>query len=144
MRGLWLGQTATLVRETGGSAAWFTSKEFVASQLLARRRRRDSDRAPHTLAAWESAFSGACAGAMYNLAFFPADTIKSTMQTEEELRPELKRSGQQRGFLTVGRELWRAQGFRGLYAGCGITVARSVPSSAVIFLIYDGLRKRFG
>ena len=39
---------------------------------------------------------------------------------------------------------WRAQGLRGLYAGCGITIARSVPSSAVIFWIYDGLRKRFG
>jgi len=143
LRGLWLGQTATLIRETGGSAAWFTSKEFVASRLIARRRQRDPD-TPKVLAAWESAVSGACAGAMYNLAFFPADTIKSTMQTEEELRPDLKRSGQRRGFLTVGRELWRAQGIRGLYAGCGITVARSVPSSAVIFLIYDGLRKRFG
>ena len=139
VRGLWLGQVATLVRETGGSGAWFLCKEFVAQKLLARRGAAPGG----DLAAWESALSGACAGAMYNITFFPADTIKSTMQTEEELRPELK--GQKgRNFMVVGRELWRAQGLRGLYAGCGITIARSVPSSAVIFWIYDGLRKRFG
>jgi ornithine carrier protein len=142
LRGLWLGQTATLVRETGGSAAWFATKEAVATLLIARRER--SAGAGRELEAWESALSGACAGAMFNLTFFPADTIKSTMQTEEELRPELKASGRRRGMWTVGRELWKAQGIRGLYAGCGVTIARSVPSSAVIFLIYDGLRKRFG
>ncbi|KAI0032608.1 mitochondrial carrier domain-containing protein [Vararia minispora EC-137] len=140
IRGLWLGQTATLIRETGGSAAWFATKEAVAALLLMRR----GEKSGGNLQAWESAVSGACAGAAFNLAFFPADTIKSTMQTEEELRPELKVPGRQRGFLTVGRELWRAQGLKGLYAGCGITIARSVPSSAIIFLIYDGLRKRFG
>ncbi|KZV76695.1 mitochondrial carrier [Peniophora sp. CONT] len=139
VRGLWLGQVATLVRETGGSGAWFLCKEAVAQKLLARRGAAPGG----DLAAWESAFAGACAGAMYNITFFPADTIKSTMQTEEELRPELK--GQKgRNFVVVGKELWRAQGLRGLYAGLGITIARSVPSSAVIFWIYDGLRKRFG
>ncbi|KAH9000806.1 mitochondrial carrier [Lactarius hatsudake] len=134
VRGLWLGQVGTLIRETGGAAAWFGTKEFVC-QLM----RRDAP--GRQLRPWESALSGACAGAAYNLAFFPADTVKSTMQTEAELRPGI--SGQ-RSFSAVARELYRAQGMRGLYAGCGITVARSVPSSALIFWIYDGLRMRFG
>jgi ornithine carrier protein len=134
VRGLWLGQTGTLIRETGGSAAWFGTKELVCKVL-----RRNAPERP--LRPWESALSGACAGAAYNLAFFPADTVKSTMQTEAELRPE---TVGQRSFGAVARELYRAQGVRGLYAGCGITVARSVPSSALIFLIYDGLRARFG
>ncbi|KAI0064791.1 mitochondrial carrier [Artomyces pyxidatus] len=137
VRGLWLGHMGTLIRETGGSAAWFGMKEFVASALLAY---HPPDR--QELAAWESALSGACAGASYNLAFFPADTVKSTMQTEAELRPGSTSAS--RSFGTVARELYRAQGVRGLYAGCGVTVARSVPSSALIFWIYDGLRARFG
>ncbi|KAI0313329.1 mitochondrial carrier domain-containing protein [Amylostereum chailletii] len=137
LRGMWLGHTGTLIRETGGGAAWFSTKEFVASHLLA----RHSPDAPRELAAWESAVSGACAGAMFNLVLFPADTVKSTMQTEAELRPGTQGG---RSFLAVGRELWRAQGLRGLYAGCGITIARSIPSSAIIFWIYDGLRQRFG
>ncbi|KAI0305129.1 mitochondrial carrier [Multifurca ochricompacta] len=134
VRGLWLGQTGTLIRETGGSAAWFGTKELVCNLL-----RKDAPE--RQLKPWESALSGACAGGAYNLAFFPADTVKSTMQTEAELRPG---TTVQRSFLTVARELYRAQGVRGLYAGCGITVARSVPSSALIFWIYDGLRARFG
>jgi mitochondrial ornithine carrier protein len=158
VRGLWLGQTGTLIRETGGSAAWFGTKELVCKLLL----RRDSggsgsssnDAPTRPLRPWESALSGACAGAAYNLAFFPADTVKSTMQTEAELRPASMSTGSassavgkgqgQRSFLSVARELYRAGGLRGLYAGCGITVARSVPSSALIFLIYDGLSARFG
>ncbi|KAH9953382.1 mitochondrial carrier [Russula dissimulans] len=137
VRGLWLGQTGTLIRETGGSAAWFGTKELICKLL-----RRDAPARP--LHPWESALSGACAGAAYNLTFFPADTVKSTMQTEAELRPGSAGTTGQRSFAAVARELYRAQGLRGLYAGCGITVARSVPSSAMIFLIYDGLKARFG
>ena len=47
-------------------------------------------------------------------------------------------------FFGMGREMYRRQGLKGLYAGCGITVARAIPSSAMIFVIYDGLSKRFG
>ncbi len=37
IRGLWLGQTGTLIRETGGGAAWFGTKEYVANILVRRR-----------------------------------------------------------------------------------------------------------
>jgi len=73
---------------------------------------------------------------------FPADTVKSTIQTEEELRPRAKGAPRPTFFGTLN-QLYVKQGLRGLYAGCGITIARSVPSSALIFLIYDGLCKRF-
>ncbi|KAG7443068.1 mitochondrial carrier [Guyanagaster necrorhizus] len=136
LRGLWLGHTGTFIRETGGTAAWFGTKEFVASRLLA----RHPEGSARTLAPWESALSGACAGASFNLALFPADTVKSTMQTGDELRGP---SGLKASFLRTFREMYAAQGIRGLYAGCGITIARSIPSSAIIFVIYDELNKRF-
>ncbi|KAF8809406.1 mitochondrial carrier [Phlegmacium glaucopus] len=150
LRGLWLGHTGTFIRETGGTAAWFGTKEYVASLLLARRSQHTS--IDTQLRPWESALSGACAGAAFNLALFPADTVKSAMQTEEELRPKSTARGLDPGSsiprkATFGRTfmaMYRAQGIRGLYAGCGITVARSIPSSAIIFLIYDGLKKSFG
>ncbi|KAI0635304.1 mitochondrial carrier [Trametes polyzona] len=141
LRGLWLGHTGTLIRETGGGAAWFASKEGVASLLLVRRGANPGDK--RELRAWESAVAGACAGVAYNVALFPADTVKSAMQTELELRGP-RAGGARPTFLGIARDMWRAQGLRGLYAGCGITVARAVPSSALIFLIYDGLSKRFG
>jgi len=152
LRGLWLGHTGTLIRETGGTAAWFGTKEYVASLLLARRSHHHNS-TDTQLRPWESAFSGACAGAAFNIALFPADTVKSTMQTEEELRPKSTTTIRGLNSSTIPRKatfggtfmaLYRAQGIRGLYAGCGITVARSIPSSAIIFLIYDGLKKYFG
>ena len=155
IRGLWLGHTGTFIRESGGSAAWFATKEFVASLLL---RRRLSKQEGHSvslksaksteLRSWESALSGACAGAMFNFVMFPADSVKSTMQTAEELRPgRVDPSGKpppKPTFLGTFKAMYRAQGIKGLYAGCGITVARSIPSSAIIFLIYDGLSRHFG
>lgn len=142
-RGLWLGHIGTLIRETGGGAAWFCSKEAVARLLLARRDASAKPGEPKPeLKVWESAVSGACAGVSYNLALFPADTVKSVMQTEAELRP---RAAGEPGATFAGtfRAMYRAQGLRGLYAGCGITVARAVPSSALIFIIYDRLSSYF-
>ncbi|KAJ6571819.1 mitochondrial carrier domain-containing protein [Mycena capillaripes] len=151
VRGLWLGQTGTIIREVGGCAVWFMSKELVASALVARRQNKTgmsrlTSALTKELRPWESALSGACAGASFNLAFFPADTVKSAMQTEEELRPVVTagKASPKTSFLGTFMAMYRAQGIRGLYAGCGITIARSIPSSAIIFLIYDGLSKRFG
>ena len=143
LRGLWLGQTGTLIRECGGGAAWFTCKEFVGAQLIQRRAARTGTSLGHKdILPWESAVAGACGGAVFNFSLFPADTIKSAMQTEEELRPRAKGIAPPT-FCGTARAMYRAQGIRGFYAGCGITVARSIPSSALIFLIYDGLSKQF-
>ena len=163
LRGLWLGQTGTLIRETGGSAAWFGSKEAFSRYLL---RRREKARAlevaesgidarslvPLTkrdLTALESAGAGAFAGIAYNAVLFPADTVKSAMQTEEEMKSasgsatKVGSGSAKRTFFGIGKEMYAKGGIKGLYAGCGITIARSIPSSALIFLIYDSLAKRF-
>lgn len=153
--GLWLGHAGTLIRETGGTAAWFTTKEFIADLLVARRVAKNegellvvTSSGNVQLLLWESALSGACAGAAFNLALFPADSVKSAMQTEEELRPRKSVSGakptSKATFLGTAKAMYKAQGVRGLYAGCGITVVRSIPSSAIIFVIYDGLCRVFG
>ena len=146
-KGLWLGQTGTLLRESGGSAAWFTMNEFVAKLFIVRRE-RNANLPAHSLSkkdlnAWELGIAGACAGVAYNVSLFPADSVKSALQTEEELRPRAPGVPRPTFFGTF-RSMYRAQGVRGLYAGLGVTVARSAPSSAMIFLIYDGLNKRFG
>ncbi|KAL8670746.1 MAG: hypothetical protein Q9168_004725 [Polycauliona sp. 1 TL-2023] len=144
--GFWRGQLGTLIRETGGSAAWFGSYEGVLIML------RD-ERLPHHDGGTESVIAdqsrppihhqllaGASAGVAYNFVFFPADTIKSRMQTEEPgISTANGKSQVQSTFWRSGAELWRQQGLRGLYRGCGITVARAAPSSAVIFAIYEGL-----
>jgi ornithine carrier protein len=136
--GFWRGQLGTLIRETGGSAAWFGSYEGVCAAF-----RRYSARGklarPDNQPVWQQLLAGASAGMAYNFICYPADTIKSRMQTEEvggDARGTTKRN-----FWRVGRDLWAQQGIKGMYRGCGITVARAAPSSAFIFTIYETLLK---
>jgi ornithine carrier protein len=134
----------TLIREAGGCAAWFGSKE-TASKLM-RDWNEKNARSPEELEAmqaealplWQQAVAGASAGMSYNFLFFPADTVKSRMQTTP--------IGETTAHRTFGMEaaaLWKQAGLKGFYRGCGITVLRSAPSSAFIFMVYDGLKKYF-
>lgn len=151
LRGLWLGQTGTFLRETGGSSAWFTTYEVVAKFFLSRRQaavdrlgartgERTKSLTKGDLKTYELMLSGASAGIMYNVTLFPADSIKSAIQTAAELNPAAPRLG----FIQMGRQIWRTRGIKGLYAGCGLTCLRSGPSSAVIFLLYETLEKHLG
>ncbi|KAI4104466.1 MAG: hypothetical protein L6R37_003209 [Teloschistes peruensis] len=169
--GFWRGQLGTLIRETGGTAAWFGSYEGV---LTALRRYTDAAASEASRETEEDAkpsssspvshqlLAGASAGVAYNFMFFPADTIKSRMQTEEiasasspsstsssssavspNSSPSTKSpvtANKQSTFYRSGAELWQQQGLKGFYRGCGITVARSAPSSAVIFAVFEGLK----
>ncbi|ORY65969.1 amino acid transporter arg-13 [Pseudomassariella vexata] len=142
LKGFWRGQTGTLIRETGGCAAWFGFKETTTKLFYALNERglknkseRDALRT-EALPLWQQAVAGANAGVSYNFLFFPADTIKSRMQTTA-----IGLRGAQTTFLQEGKALWRQYGLRGLYRGCGITCIRSAPSSAFIFMVYDGLKR---
>ena len=165
--GFWHGQLGTLIRETGGSAIWFGVYEGVSGIFRTRNQLRCAlpatiDRHPTTLSqslpVWQQMVAGACAGVSYILGFFPADTIKSRMQTETTGTLSSGTStnnattavvgnhgaGRRTTFWASGVSLWQQQGVRGLYRGCGITVARAAPSSAFIFAIYEGLRDAYG
>ena len=142
IRGLWHGQMGTLIREGGGSAAWFGAKETVTIMFHKRNNKLESgvvDSDPlalRPLPLWQQAVAGASAGVSYNFLFFPADTIKSRMQTMPYGGLQAKRT-----FWGEGAVLWRQHGLRGMYRGCGITCLRSAPSSALIFMVYDGLKQ---
>lgn len=139
LMGFWNGQMGTLIRETGGCAAWFGSKETVTLLFRKHNEKHASGTATATspLPLWQQAVAGASAGMAYNFLFFPADTIKSRMQTYE-VEGSAKLS-----FWKEGATLWRQHGLKGMYRGCGITVARSAPSSAFIFIIYDALKRAY-
>lgn len=151
--GLWHGQLGTLIRETGGSAAWFGSYEGVGALFRSYNARHASpstsmasaeparDNPRSALPIWQQLLAGATAGVTYNFAFFPADTIKSRMQTEAV---EAGGGKGKQTFFACGKVLWREQGIKGMYRGCGITVGRAAPSSAFIFAVYEGLRGWWG
>lgn len=142
IKGFWHGQMGTLIREAGGCAAWFGSKETTSNFFLHHNLKKAKTQAEkdeilaNPLPLWQQALAGASAGVSYNFLFYPADTIKSRMQTSPVGGSLVKRS-----FVAEGAALWREAGLKGLYRGCGITCLRSAPSSAFIFMVYDGLKK---
>lgn len=140
IRGFWNGQLGTLIRETGGCAAWFGSKETttVFFRKWNARSTPGASASEAPLPLYQQALAGASAGMSYNFLFFPADTIKSRMQTVSASSTARKVS-----FMEVGNAIWKTSGLKGLYRGCGITVARSAPSSAFIFIIFDWLKGHF-
>ena len=149
--GFWHGQLGTLIRESGGCAIWFGAYEGVSGLFLTRNLRADPSPSqpqspPPPLRIWQQMLAGATAGVAYNFSFFPADTIKSRMQTDSVAGNGGGGGGVmgRQTFWASGVSLWQQQGVRGLYRGCGITVARAAPSSAFIFTIYEGLRGAYG
>ncbi|RFU34343.1 hypothetical protein B7463_g1994, partial [Scytalidium lignicola] len=158
LRGFWHGQLGTLIRETGGCAAWFGSKETATSlfrhlnsktslfghnnpslppKITSQGTSELSNDLP-PLPFWQQAVAGASAGMSYNFLFFPADTIKSRMQTVS-----VSANSPRQRFWQEGVALYGQHGIKGFYRGCGITVMRSAPSSAIIFIIFDWLKSNF-
>ncbi|KAK5990852.1 Amino-acid transporter arg-13 [Cladobotryum mycophilum] len=144
IKGFWHGQLGTLIREAGGCSAWFGAKETVTKAFYRSRTKSVSSKAERDailskpLPLWQQALAGASGGVSYNFLFFPADTIKSRMQTSP-----VGGTAQKSTFWSEGVAIWKHHGLRGLYRGCGITSARAAPSSAFIFIVYDGLKRNF-
>jgi len=120
LRQFWRGQTGTMLREGGGSASWFGTYHALKDET-------------------GSLVAGACAGVAYNLSLYPADSIKSRMQTES-----VKKSGPPATFLQTGKEIVRQTGVSGLYKGSLITCLRAIPSNAVIFTTHEYVRQWLG
>ena len=132
--GLWHGLSGTLVREVGGGIAWFLTFELATQEFL---RMRGVSMPGHSatksdLGSLELAASGALAGISYNVSLFPADCVKSSMQTERELRSQAGLAlDTPSGFWKTFHHIYRTRGIPGLYAGVGVTCLRSAPSSGM-------------
>ncbi|XP_063992839.1 S-adenosylmethionine mitochondrial carrier protein homolog [Diachasmimorpha longicaudata] len=69
---------------------------------------------------WSSMISGAAAGVVCDVVFFPMDTVKTRLQS-------------QHGFQKSG-------GFKNLYKGLGPVVAGSAPIASLFFVTYEGFK----
>ena len=126
-RGLYKGNVSTMLREIPGNFCWYGTYEAVCIlNTPPGGKKEDCSPIVHMI-------GGGAAGAMYWTAFYPADTVKSVVQTNPEFSDET--------FLTVFKNIYRAEGIRGLYRGWLITVIRAVPAHAAIFAVYEQVMK---
>lgn len=138
IKGFWFGQTSTLLRECGGSASWFGVYELMTRFLKTQRLGRPTTSKDENTTI-ELLVSGASAGIAYNLSLFPADTVKSKMQTFSITNP----GEGSLDFKSAINLIYKHGGIKGFYNGLGITLVRAVPANAVIFLTYERLKGAF-
>lgn len=124
IRGLYKGHTGTLLREVAGGVAWFGAYEICVQRMI---QETKFAKTKQDLSTWQLMGAGAVAGIGYNSALYPADVVKSRIQSGLHGNDS---------FISVAKQIYQTQGYRGFFRGFGITVARSAPSSGVIFLTY--------
>ncbi|CCF58160.1 hypothetical protein KAFR_0D05130 [Kazachstania africana CBS 2517] len=124
--GFWQGQSGTFIREFFGSLIWFATYAFMKKFWIM------ENGGSGQIKSWQLLLSGACAGLAFNASIFPADTVKSIMQTERI------------GLLEAVSKVKNTYGIAGFYRGLGITLFRAVPANAVVFFTYEKLSLFFG
>lgn len=75
--------------------------------------------------------AGAVGGASLWTAIFPADVIKSRVQIQ----------GISASMFSVGVDIARKEGALALYNGLTPTICRTIPATAVLFLVYEYTKK---
>jgi len=123
VKGLYRGHLSMMLREIPGNFCWYGVYEGVCMAMTPEGgTKADLGTSAHLL-------GGAAAGVAYWTAFYPADTIKSQIQTHPQHA--------NRGFLEMFAMLYKSEGLAGLYRGWGITALRAAPAHATIFAAYE-------
>ncbi|TMW56641.1 hypothetical protein Poli38472_006651 [Pythium oligandrum] len=122
IRGLFLGYPITLCREVPAFGFYFFAYEY------AKRRMTENGVSPHTA----MLTAGGLAGVGSWIIAYPADVVKSSIQTvAEDARPEEKTMAYQI------RRLYRLGGWRIFVKGLETAVVRAFPVNAVTFFCYE-------
>jgi hypothetical protein len=81
--------------------------------------------------------AGGLGGMAYWLAFYPADTVKSLMQTGAEGCAQRPGENQIGAFSRIFKATYRKDGLPGLYRGLVPTLLRAMPANGAVFYMYE-------
>jgi len=84
--------------------------------------------------------AGAGGGLVASIATCPLDVIKTKLQAQRATLGQADYFG----ITATFRDIIRNDGFRGLYRGLGPTILGYLPTWAIYFAVYDGIKTRFG
>ncbi|OJJ58711.1 hypothetical protein ASPSYDRAFT_1176753 [Aspergillus sydowii CBS 593.65] len=152
-RGLYRGQTPTMLREFGSYGVWFCVYEGLLSRLTRTspssssststpKLSPDTDTQPkptrrEDLPTWQIASCGVITGLVLWSVNYPFDVVKSKTQADGFGVAD-KRYVNMRD---VVRRTWKVEGVRGFFRGLGPTLFRAVPVSGGTFVVVEQVRK---
>ena len=128
LHGVYRGQFPTFAREFHGLGMYFLTYEALVQYKLSKDR-ITRDELPGTYAM----FAGAMAGYGLWLTAYPADIIKSKLQTDA-LNPSAR---QYKGTIDCIRQTFKADGVKGFFRGLLPTLVRSPFANAATFVAFE-------
>ena len=131
MKGLFKGLIPTMAREAPGNAVVFGVYELLKQYFAGGRDTSNLGKVPVMVAA-------GVAGAGFWLAVYPIDVVKSVIQVDDFRNPKYS------GSIDAFKKIMALEGTKGLFKGFGPAMARSVPSNAACFLVYEITRSALG
>ncbi|XP_062538535.1 mitochondrial ornithine transporter 1 [Armigeres subalbatus] len=123
--GMFRGLTSTFAREMPGYFFFFGGYE-ASRDLMTEPGQSKDDIGP-----LKTMVAGAVGGVALWTAIFPADVIKSRIQVQS-LRLSMTQ---------VGADIFRKEGFLAFYNGLQPTIVRTIPATAVLFVVYEYTKK---
>ncbi|KAI5122462.1 hypothetical protein M0805_008773 [Coniferiporia weirii] len=87
-----------------------------------------------------SMIAGAGGGLVASIATCPLDVIKTKLQAQRARHGDVA----YRGVLGTVKHIIQIDGLRGLYRGLGPTILGYLPTWAIYFAVYDGIKTQFG
>lgn len=87
-----------------------------------------------------SMIAGAGGGLVASVATCPLDVVKTKLQAQQTIQ------GQEgyKGVMGTVKHILQNDGLRGLYRGLGPTILGYLPTWAIYFAVYDGIKRHFG
>ncbi|KAF9267286.1 mitochondrial NAD transporter [Marasmius fiardii PR-910] len=87
-----------------------------------------------------SMIAGAGGGLAASIATCPLDVIKTKLQAQRAVQGQLGYLG----IVATVKSIAKYDGFRGFYRGLGPTILGYLPTWAIYFAVYDGIKSTFG
>lgn len=125
VQGMFRGLTSTIAREMPGYFVFFGGYEGTRHLLTPAGKSKDDCGPLETMAA------GAVGGLALWTFIFPADLVKSRIQVK----------GLDSSFTSTTLEIIKNEGALALYSGLRPTLIRTIPATAVLFLVYENTKK---
>ncbi|KAG5508720.1 hypothetical protein JKF63_05218 [Porcisia hertigi] len=126
-KGFYKGGCAMLCREVPGSIVWCGSYDTLKNWMT------PEGMSTQALPLWKLMLAGGGSGVAFWTLFYPSDMAKTRIQVDPAY-------GSLHIWGAMAR-VYRQGGLRGLYRGWTLTAARSFPSNAVIFAVFDSCNR---
>ena len=130
IKGCYIGMIPTLCRETPSYAVYFASYEYLCRFFSPSGLSEDASYTSLMLA-------GGISGALGWTSTYPADVVKTVIQSQNFKTQEEFTRRKYRGILQTTYEISKLFGWKALFKGLDATLIRAFPTNAVIFWAYS-------